>query len=343
MPGTPAPSLRQPAVPAHPASGRSDRRRAARPRRRHRRDRGCLRRLGTRRGGHDPAGAQPGERRHGERDGRRRPAVQRRQGLRHEPGCVHVRRRAVRPRRSPAVHARRRRAHPPPNAGDVRCSPCAPSPRGHRRSRRSSAPAARAGPTCRCSPTRCRTSASSASTTTARTRPRRWPRAPEPAASPPSLRRRPTAAVADADVIVTVTPSTTPLFPASAIADRALICAVGSTKYDRCEIGPDVVERCAAVVCDDVVGSRVECGDLIHAVAAGRFDWARRHRVARRRRRHRRRRAGGRGPGAVRDPGGGAARCRRRRPRLRALRRQDQHSPHSSAPPTIPPCERPST
>ena len=83
-----------------------------------------------------------------------------------------------------------------------------------------------------------------------------------------------TTAVTDADVIVTATPSPTPLFAASAIADRALICAVGSTKYDRCEIGPDVVERCASVVCDDAVGSRVECGDLIHAVAAGRFDWA---------------------------------------------------------------------
>ncbi len=83
-----------------------------------------------------------------------------------------------------------------------------------------------------------------------------------------------TAAVDGADVIVTATRSTTPLFTASAISDRALICAVGSTKYDRCEIGPDVVERCATVVCDDVVGSRVECGDLIDAAAAGRFEWA---------------------------------------------------------------------
>jgi ornithine cyclodeaminase len=85
----------------------------------------------------------------------------------------------------------------------------------------------------------------------------------------------PTAAVADADVIVTATQSATPLFAASAIGNRALICAVGSTKDDRCEIGPDVVERCTTVVCDDAVGSRVECGDLIHAAATGRFDWSR--------------------------------------------------------------------
>ena len=77
-----------------------------------------------------------------------------------------------------------------------------------------------------------------------------------------------------ADVIVTVTQTTQPLFPADAVSDRALICAVGATKYDRCEIGPDVIERAAAVVCDDVEGSRSECGELIQAAAAGRFDWS---------------------------------------------------------------------
>ena len=81
-------------------------------------------------------------------------------------------------------------------------------------------------------------------------------------------------AVDGAEVVVTVTRSTEPLFPAGVVGDRALICAVGATKYDRCEIGADVIERCAAVVCDDVVGSRVECGDLIRAAAAGRFEWA---------------------------------------------------------------------
>jgi ornithine cyclodeaminase len=83
------------------------------------------------------------------------------------------------------------------------------------------------------------------------------------------------AAVDGAHIVVTVTSSATPLFPAAAVADHALICAVGATKYDRAEIEPDLVARCAAVVCDDVAGSRVECGDLIAAAAAGRFDWSR--------------------------------------------------------------------
>jgi len=82
-------------------------------------------------------------------------------------------------------------------------------------------------------------------------------------------------AVDGADVVVTVTRSETPLFGAEVVSDRALICAVGATKYDRCEIGADVIERCASVVCDDVAGSRTECGDLIQAADVGRFDWAR--------------------------------------------------------------------
>ncbi len=84
-----------------------------------------------------------------------------------------------------------------------------------------------------------------------------------------------TTAATGAHVIVTVTQSTSPLFPSSAVGDDALICAVGATKYDRCEIGPDLIARCAAVVCDDVVGSQVECGDLIQAHAASAFDWSR--------------------------------------------------------------------
>jgi ornithine cyclodeaminase/alanine dehydrogenase-like protein (mu-crystallin family) len=71
-------------------------------------------------------------------------------------------------------------------------------------------------------------------------------------------------------VVVTVTASSEPLFRADVVGDRTLLCAVGATKYDRRELGADVVARCAAVVCDDVAGSQVECGDLIDAAAARR-------------------------------------------------------------------------
>jgi ornithine cyclodeaminase len=84
----------------------------------------------------------------------------------------------------------------------------------------------------------------------------------------------PASSVAGAQIVVTVTAAYEPLFPAAAIDDAALICAVGATKHDRAEIEPALVARSAAVVCDDVTGSRVECGDLIRAAAAGSFDWS---------------------------------------------------------------------
>src|SRR3546814_16457660 len=70
-------------------------------------------------------------------------------------------------------------------------------------------------------------------------------------------------------VVVTLTSASSPLFSAESLGDDTLICATGATKYDRRELGPDVVERCTAVVCDDVAGSPVECGDLIGAAADG--------------------------------------------------------------------------
>jgi ornithine cyclodeaminase len=85
----------------------------------------------------------------------------------------------------------------------------------------------------------------------------------------------PEAALDRADVVVTVTSATTPLFASDAVSDRALVCAVGATKYDRCEIAPALVARSAAIVCDDVTGSQVECGDLIHAERVGAFTWDR--------------------------------------------------------------------
>ena len=99
----------------------------------------------------------------------------------------------------------------------------------------------------------------------------------------------PATAVDGAQVVVTVTSARDPLFPAAAVADDALICAVGATKYDRAEIDPELVGRCSAVVCDDVTGSRTECGDLLRAAAARPLRLGRRHRAPRHRRRQRRR------------------------------------------------------
>lgn len=83
------------------------------------------------------------------------------------------------------------------------------------------------------------------------------------------------AAVDDVDVVVTVTSANQPVVAADAIADHALVCAVGATKPERCELPPALFARAAAVVADSVEGSPAECGDLVHAVAAGTFVWDR--------------------------------------------------------------------
>lgn len=80
-------------------------------------------------------------------------------------------------------------------------------------------------------------------------------------------------AVTGSDVVVAVTSANEPIFSADALHDAAMVCAVGATKAERCEIPPDVFARASSVVADSVEGSLTECGDLIRAVNAGTFAW----------------------------------------------------------------------
>jgi ornithine cyclodeaminase/alanine dehydrogenase-like protein (mu-crystallin family) len=85
----------------------------------------------------------------------------------------------------------------------------------------------------------------------------------------------PDQAVHGADVVVTLTAADHPLFSDTSVSDGTLICAVGATKATRRELPGATVARSAAVVCDDVEGSRHECGDLVAAADEGHFDWHR--------------------------------------------------------------------
>ena len=80
-------------------------------------------------------------------------------------------------------------------------------------------------------------------------------------------------AVRDADVVVTVTSADAPVVAAAAIAEHALVCAVGATKPQRCELDPALFERARAVVTDSLAGAPAECGDLIRAVELGHVRW----------------------------------------------------------------------
>ncbi|MFJ8686674.1 ornithine cyclodeaminase family protein [Micromonospora wenchangensis] len=78
------------------------------------------------------------------------------------------------------------------------------------------------------------------------------------------------AAVADADVICTVTAAAEPVLPAAPVAAGAHINAVGSSFADRRELAGDLVGRCAVFV-DSRESARAEAGDLLLAAREGHF------------------------------------------------------------------------
>jgi alanine dehydrogenase len=90
----------------------------------------------------------------------------------------------------------------------------------------------------------------------------------------------PRAAVDGADVVVTATTSTEPVFPADALGSGTLVVAVGSYSADLRELSPEVFERASEVFADvpeevahvgDLRDTGLEASDLTHlgAVFAG--------------------------------------------------------------------------
>jgi ornithine cyclodeaminase/alanine dehydrogenase-like protein (mu-crystallin family) len=83
------------------------------------------------------------------------------------------------------------------------------------------------------------------------------------------------AAVRDADVVVTMTTSPTPVFDASWVRSPALVIGAGSNFSNRSELPPELVARADMIVVDQLATARLESGDLITAHGAGTFDWER--------------------------------------------------------------------
>ena len=71
------------------------------------------------------------------------------------------------------------------------------------------------------------------------------------------------AAVQDADVIITVTPSKQPVFDGGLVKPGVTISAVGSYKPDMEEIDPVLVQRAARIYCDSTEAVLAEAGDVI--------------------------------------------------------------------------------
>jgi len=81
------------------------------------------------------------------------------------------------------------------------------------------------------------------------------------------------AAVRDADIVVTVTTSQSPVLQADWVEPHALIAAIGSNYRNRAEVPAELVERAQTVVVDQLADAQMESGDLIQAHEAGKFDW----------------------------------------------------------------------
>ena len=78
----------------------------------------------------------------------------------------------------------------------------------------------------------------------------------------------PEAAVRDAQLVVTVTPSRTPLVEATWLNRGATVVAVGSDGPDKRELAPDVLGHADKVVADRL-SQCLELGEIHHAVTAG--------------------------------------------------------------------------
>jgi alanine dehydrogenase len=78
---------------------------------------------------------------------------------------------------------------------------------------------------------------------------------------------------ADADIVVTVTPSRDPVLRGEWLRAGALVCAVGANVASKRELDNVVLERAAFVCCDSLEDAKIESGDLIEPVESGVLDW----------------------------------------------------------------------
>ena len=83
------------------------------------------------------------------------------------------------------------------------------------------------------------------------------------------------AAVAEADIISTITNAREPVLEGIWLAAGCHINAAGSNHAKRREIDSQAVERAAVIAADSVEQAQIEAGDLIGAAEEGRLDWSR--------------------------------------------------------------------
>jgi ornithine cyclodeaminase/alanine dehydrogenase-like protein (mu-crystallin family) len=75
------------------------------------------------------------------------------------------------------------------------------------------------------------------------------------------------------DIVVTATSSKDPVLRGDWLSDGALVCAIGANDPRARELDAQVIARATVVCCDSIEDARLESGDLIEPIAAGRLDW----------------------------------------------------------------------
>lgn len=83
----------------------------------------------------------------------------------------------------------------------------------------------------------------------------------------------PEQAVTEADVVTTVTGSSTPVFDGRWLRPGVHVNAVGSNFAQKQELDALTVRRAHRIVVDDIAVARMECGDLLHPDASAGLDW----------------------------------------------------------------------
>ncbi|HEY6541184.1 MAG TPA: ornithine cyclodeaminase family protein [Ktedonobacteraceae bacterium] len=90
----------------------------------------------------------------------------------------------------------------------------------------------------------------------------------------------PREAVEEADIVITATTSSTPVFPGEWLKQGCHINAIGSNWANRRELDLTTLQRCDLIVTDSCEQARWEAGDLIIPADEGLFDWDSVHELA---------------------------------------------------------------
>ena len=80
-------------------------------------------------------------------------------------------------------------------------------------------------------------------------------------------------AVANVDIVITMTSSVTPVLQGSWLQAGTHVNAAGSNRANAHELDAEAVRRAAIVVVEDVAQAKLESGNLMNAQADGAFEW----------------------------------------------------------------------